>query len=237
MIVAEKFNFSTVKGISLKQLEAHYKLYEGYVNKLNEIWNITKDADEFEDPNTTYSSMRSLKLGETYALDGVKLHNLYFENITGMDKGRPSSEMLQLIKRDFISYDNFLSYLKKVGLSMRGWAIVAIDPLDGKLHIIGSDAHDVGAVWESYPLLVLDVYEHAYFYDFTTERAKYIDIFLQNINWNVVNKRLEEYKMHHGPKGAKSGKGVMGTEMKKDRSYSRYCPNWIFDEETLQIIE
>lgn len=237
MVVAEKFDFSTVKGITLKQLEEHYKLYEGYVNKLNEIWNITKDADEFEDPNTTYSSMRSLKLGETYALDGVKLHELYFENITGVNKGRPSNEMLQLIRRDFISYDNFLSYLKKVGQSMRGWAIVTIDHLDGKLHIIGSDAHDVGAVWESHPLLVLDVYEHAYFYDFTTARGKYIDIFLQNINWNVVNKRLEEYIMHHGVKGVKSSKGVMGTETKKDKSRARYCPNWIFDEETMKIIE
>lgn len=191
-IKKQNYNFSTVKGISLNQLQQHYKLYEGYVNKLNEIWTMPIDAAKYGQGNSTYSPMRSLKLGETYALNGVNLHQLYFENMIG-GNNKPFGPILNLIIRDFKSYENFLEYLKKVGLSMRGWAILAMDPLDNKLHIIGSDAHDVGAVWLSYPLLVLDVYEHAYMIDFGIDRNKYIDRFIENINWAVVNNRLARY--------------------------------------------
>lgn len=186
------FNFSTVKGITEDQLMQHYKLYSGYVKKLNELWNFPVDARKYGEGNSTYSNMRSLKLGETYALDGITLHQLYFENICNSFK-KPYGEILNLITRDFKSFENFKEYLTNVGLSMRGWAILVIDPIDNKLHIIGSDAHDVGALWNCYPLLVMDVYEHAYFIDFQTDRKKYIQIFIENINWKIVNERLEKY--------------------------------------------
>ncbi|WP_376774528.1 superoxide dismutase [Clostridium thailandense] len=193
-LTPKEYNFSSVQGMTLKQLQQHYKLYEGYVSKMNEIWNIPNNAKDFPNSNSTYSKMRSLKLGETYALDGVKLHELYFQNMTG-DFNNPAGEIVKLIKRDFGSFEDFLGYLKEVGLSVRGWAILAIDPLDNRLHVFGSDAHDVGAVWNSYPLLVMDVYEHAYFLDFATDRSKYIDIFIKNINWKVVNQRLRQYNL------------------------------------------
>ncbi|MTK13112.1 MAG: superoxide dismutase [Clostridiaceae bacterium] len=193
-LTPKEYDFSSVQGITSKQLQQHYKLYEGYVSKMNEIWNIPNDAKEFKDSNATYSKMRSLKLGETFALDGVKLHQLYFQNMTG-GFNNPTGEIIKLIKRDFNSYENFLQYFKNVGLAVRGWAILAIDPLDNRLHVFGSDAHDVGAVWKSYPLLIMDVYEHAYFMDFGTDRSKYIDTFIKNINWRIVNGRLQKYDM------------------------------------------
>lgn len=193
-LTPKEYDFSSVQGISLKQLQQHYKLYEGYVSKINEIWNIPNDAKEFKDSNATYSKMRSLKLGETFALDGVKLHQLYFQNMTG-GFNNPTGEIIKLIKRDFNSCENFLQYFKNVGLAVRGWAILAIDPLDNRLHVFGADAHDVGAVWDAYPLLVMDVYEHAYFMDFGTDRSKYIDTFIKNINWRIVNGRLQKYNM------------------------------------------
>jgi len=76
---------------------------------------------------------------------------------------------------------------------MRGWAVLTIDLLDNKLHIIGSDSHDTGTVWLSCPILIMDVYEHAYFMDFGTDRKKYISAFIENINWNVLNERFEKY--------------------------------------------
>lgn len=191
-IKAQTFDFKSIQGISTKQLEEHYKLYIGYVNKLNEIWNIPYTPEGFTGSNPTYSKMRSLKLGETYALDGVKLHQLYFENMTG-GNNTPNGPTLNSIINEFSSYDTFISYFTNVGLSMRGWAILSIDPLDNKFHIIGSDAHDVGAVWHSHPILVMDVYEHAYFMDFGTDRGKYISTFIKNINWNVLNNRFEKY--------------------------------------------
>lgn len=193
IINIKKFNFNNIKGISKNQLEQHYKLYEGYVNKLNEIWKISDTFPNFDGSNPTYSRMRSLKLGESYSLDGVKLHELYFENMD-YKYNKPFGNMLSLIGRDFNSYNRFLEYFKSVGLSMRGWCVLCIDPIDERLHIIGQDAHDVGSIWNSIPLLVMDVYEHAYMIDFGINRNKYIDVFIENINWNIVNKRLKHYE-------------------------------------------
>ena len=186
------FDFNSVKGISIKQLDEHYKLYAGYVSKLNEIWNTPYIPANYTDSNATYSKMRSLKLGETYSLDGVKLHNLYFENMTG-GSNTPYGPIYNAIIDEFSNYDTFISYLTNVGLSMRGWVVLTIDLLDNKLHIVGSDSHDTGAIWLSYPILIMDVYEHAYFMDFGTDRKKYISTFIENINWNVLNERFEKY--------------------------------------------
>ncbi|WP_010295789.1 superoxide dismutase [Clostridium senegalense] len=188
----ETFNLNSVEGISIRQLEEHYKLYVGYVNKLNEIWSVPYMSNDFTGSNPTYSKMRSLKLGETYALNGVKLHELYFENMTN-GNNNPSGVLLNAIENQFSSYENFISYFTNVGLAVRGWVILCIDPIDNRLHIIGSDLHDQGAVWLSYPILVMDVYEHAYFMDFGTDKAKYMDTFIKNVNWDVLNERLQRY--------------------------------------------
>lgn len=207
------FDFKSVKGISTKQIDEHYKLYTGYVNKLNEIWNTPYIPDNYTDSNATYSKMRSLKLGETYSLNGVKLHNLYFENMTG-GSNTPYGPLFNAIINQFLTYDNFISYLTNVGLSMRGWAVLTLDLLDNKLHIIGSDAHDIGAVWLSCPILIMDVYEHAYFMDFGTDRKKYISTFIENINWNVLNERFEKYV---SPLNSRNMRFI-------DINNNRYCP-------------
>jgi len=188
-IKPKTYDLKSINGISMRQLDEHYKLYVGYVNKLNEIWNTPYIPSDFTGSNTTYSKMRSLKLGETYALDGVKLHQLYFENMIG-GNNTPYGPVLDAIIDEFSSFENFISYFTNVGLSMRGWAVLTIDSMDNKLHIIGSDLHDTGAVWLSHPILVMDVYEHAYFMDFGTDRAKYISTFIKNINWKVLNDRF-----------------------------------------------
>ncbi|GIM28949.1 superoxide dismutase [Clostridium polyendosporum] len=193
-IVPKNYAFATVKGITQKQLQEHYTIYKGYVTKLNEIDSASRNAADFPNPNATYSSLRSLKLGETYALDGIKLHELYFENITN-STCCIDGEMLKLIKNQWNSYENFMSYIKNTGLSMRGWIIIALDPLTYRLRVIGSDAHDVGAVWDCYPILVIDVYEHAYFLDFGTNKGKYLEVIFENINWKVVNKRIQIHYM------------------------------------------
>jgi len=204
----EIFDFNTVKGISKKQLDEHYKLYTGYVTKLNEIWNTPYVPSNYTDNNPTYSKMRSIKLGETYSIDGVKLHNLYFENMTG-GNNTPCGPIFNAIVNEFGSYATFISYLTSVGLSMRGWAILTIDSIDRKLHVTGSDSHDNGAIWQSFPLLIMDVYEHAYFMDFGTDRKKYIATFIENINWDVLNQRFEKY--------------ILQSQF-MDMNKGRYCP-------------
>lgn len=187
----EKVNFqynSTINAVSKKQYDVHLALYEGYINKINEIWNELMTAPDREKANATYSKYRGLKKGETYALDGVILHELYFDNLGGRNNN-PSASALQLINSFFGSYDNWKQDFIACGKAARGWAVLAYDQRSKSLINILSDAHDEGIVWNAYPLIVMDVYEHAYFIDYENKKADYIDKFLSNINWDIVNKR------------------------------------------------
>ncbi|GAA0784904.1 superoxide dismutase [Hathewaya limosa] len=185
------YDFCTIKGLTPEQISQHYKLYVGYVNTINKIDNFSKNYKCYPGPNPTYSPMRCLKLGESYSFDGVKLHELYFENITNSNC-YISDNLKKLICSQWCSFNNFLGYLKSVCLSMRGWAIVTYDCLTCSLRITGSDLHDEGGLWCACPILVIDVYEHAYFMDFGTDRSKYVDVIFDNLNWKVISLRLAQ---------------------------------------------
>lgn len=191
----KRFYFKSVKGISLNQLEQHYQLYVGYVNKWNEIQRILDRTPDFPDPNSTFSLLRGLQKGQSYALNGIKLHELYFANLGA---GHPYdqekfTELSRLLRRDFAGYEVFTRRFVETAQTVRGWVVLAIDPIDERLHIFGSDAHDEGSIWMAWPLLVLDVYEHAYMIDFGINRREYLKVFMQNVNWAVVHDRLQAY--------------------------------------------
>lgn len=190
LIKPKKYDFSKVKGISRNQLEQHYKLYEGYVHNLNKIME-TLQKKEALTTGTTYSESRSLALGETYALNGTKLHELYFENICALQI-QPLGLAYKWILRDYGSYEQWQKKFTAFALSVRGWVVFTFDPIDGRTHIIGQDAHDQGSIINATPLLILDVYEHAYMIQFGIDRKAYIDVFYQNIDWDIVNQRAEE---------------------------------------------
>lgn len=182
-IGAKKFNFDDVKGISEKQLNQHYQLYLGYINSLD---NIMTTLSTEQQNNYEY---RGLKEGESYSLNGVILHELYFSNL-GQTPVKPARELIWLINRNFGNYHNWLNDFLYTAKVARGWAILAYDYRDESLHNIMQDAHNVGVVWQAWPLLVLDVYEHAYMIDFGINKEKYLEIFKQNIDWTVINKRF-----------------------------------------------
>jgi len=190
-IQAKKYNFHGVYDLSEKQLKQHEMLYENYVQKLNQVRTLLVEDKDFAGTNSTFSRLRSLKLAESYTLNGVKLHELYFENIIGAGK-RPYPPLMDAIVEDFGSVEHFIDKFKAVGMAMRGWAVLVWDPLDEGLHVIGQDAHDEGSTIGTIPLLVLDVYEHAYMIDYGIAKKEYIDIFIKNINWDVVNVRYLE---------------------------------------------
>ncbi|MDE4541486.1 Fe-Mn family superoxide dismutase [Thermoanaerobacterium sp. R66] len=186
-LIPKKYNL-VLNGISQKALQEHYKLYEGYVSKTNEIWEKLTTSDR-EKANATYSEYRELKLEETYALDGVKLHELYFENLGGT--GGPATGIIaSMIKCDFVSYENWLNDFKACALSSRGWTVLCFDPIDLKLHNYLQDLHNHGIISRSIPLLIIDTYEHAYFIDYGTDKKGYIDAFMNNVKWDEVNKRV-----------------------------------------------
>jgi Fe-Mn family superoxide dismutase len=178
-------------GISRASIEAHYKLYQGYVAKRNEILGKLADVD-LAQANQVYSELRALKVELTFAVGGIKNHELYFAHLGG-GGGEPGGSFASLVRRDFGSVEAWRSDLRATGLAGRGWAWTAYDWDEGHLFNYIGDAQNAFPVWNATPLVALDVYEHAYFLDYQTDRASYIDAFFDNLDWDVVNGWVDQY--------------------------------------------
>ena len=177
-------------GISEKTLAIHHdKLYAGYVAKVNEVREKLQNVD-LSTANQSYSDLRSLKDGESFALNGVYLHEDYF-NVLGGDGRVSDSSLRDAIAAEFGSLETFEKLFKACGMAARGWVVLAHDTHDGKLHLYTADAHNQGGVWGAIPVLVLDVYEHAYFLDYGADRKAYIEDYWKNLNWGAANAVFE----------------------------------------------
>lgn len=181
-----KFN---IKGTELteRQLTEHMKLYEGYCRKIDEIKNKILLVER--DGNPTYSEIRELKLEEGFCLNAIKLHEIYFENIS--QKRDITQRALKIINDNFGNYENWKKEFLSIAISARGWLVLAYDLNDNKLHNYLSDMHNQGGIWNSVPILVLDMYEHSYFIDFGANRKSYVEWFLTHINWKIIEIRIE----------------------------------------------
>ena len=180
-------------GISRASVEAHYKLYQGYVNKRNEILGKLQTVDASAG-NQVYSEIRALKVDLTFAIGGVKNHEIYFEHLGG-GGGDPEGLIGELIQRDFGSVQAWRDDLRGTGMGGRGWAWTAYDWDEQRLFNYIGDTQNTYPIWNATPLVALDVYEHAYFLDYQTDRASYIDAFLANLDWGVVNDWVSKYQI------------------------------------------
>jgi len=191
VIKPEEFTHNGVNAVSPAQFEAHYKLYKGYVDKVNEI---TRKLEEPNNgagsANSTYSLYRGLKESESFALDGCILHELYFENLGGEFR-EPLEKANKIINKQFGQMQNFLADLTACCMAARGWCVFIYEHRTETFRNIMLDAHNVGNILLGYPLLAIDMYEHAYFLDYQTDKAKYIKAVIDDINWNVVERRIE----------------------------------------------
>ncbi|GHU50926.1 superoxide dismutase [Clostridia bacterium] len=184
-----KFDYET-SVVSQKQFNAHIKLYDGYVENFNKIERDKNSltAEELGGANTTYSAARNVGTSETFALDAVILHELYFENL-GDSECKRSEKVDEILSKNFGGVSEFSAKFKAAGLAARGWVVLAYSFRAESCNIFAQDAHDAGVVHESRPLLVLDMYEHAYFLDYATDKGAYIDNFLLGVNWAKVAER------------------------------------------------
>lgn len=190
MIEKVQFTYNDeITVVNQEQYEAHIRLYEGYVTNINKVDDaLSKDAER-DQANTTFSFYRECKRGETFALNGVILHELYFENIGGtIDEAAQGT--VEQIEIDFGSMQNWQEDFIATAKASRGWAILCYDQRSRKLRNISLDAHDLGNIAYSAPILVLDMYEHAYFLQYADKKADYINNFMANIEWNVVEGRI-----------------------------------------------
>ena len=193
---ARQFDLSNLKGISDETLEMHFKLYEGYVketNKLNEkIAEFIKDAKVDQDEFAEYSEL-TRRMGFEY--NGMVLHEYYFDNMKQGGLGDPerTSGFFRAAEESFGSYDIWKSDFVGIG-KMRGvgWAICYENPANGRLSNHWITLHETGNVAGFNPVLVMDVWEHAFLLDYKpAERPKYIEAFFSNIDWNVCDQRLK----------------------------------------------
>ncbi|MBC7645167.1 MAG: superoxide dismutase [Thermoleophilia bacterium] len=177
--------WTKLEGISEKTMREHWKLYEGYVGKWKEIEGKLALADTAS-ANQIFSDWRALKVDLSFAIGGVKNHQLYFGTLGG-NGAAPTSWIGEAIDRQWGSYDKFVAEFKATGLASRGWAYLAYDWDTGLLGIYAGDAQNTFPIWNASLLLAPDVYEHAYFADFGVNRAAYIDAWFKNLDWSAVD--------------------------------------------------
>ena len=188
-LISKNFNFTNVKYMSASQLSQHYTLYIRYIDSLNKVNADLELNNMYTSCNSNYSQIRSFEKATTFCLDSIKLHELYFENLTG-NNNKVYGNVENIINDNFGSYKNFVDKFKCIALSMRGWVTFSYDMFNDDYFIYGQDSHDVGVVLCAKPLIVLDVYEHAYMIDYGIDRSKYVDVFFENLDFELVNKRL-----------------------------------------------
>lgn len=193
---AKSFDLSDLKGISNETLAMHFKLYEGYVtntNTLNEkIAELIKDGELDATKTAAFSEMKR-RFGFEY--NGMVLHEYYFGNMMKQGTGDATKEtaFYRAAEESFGSYEvwkaDFVSTGKMRGV---GWAACYQDPSTGAISNHWIDLHETGNVAGFSPILIMDVWEHAFIKDYApAERPKYIEAFFENINWDAVSGRLK----------------------------------------------
>jgi Fe-Mn family superoxide dismutase len=176
-----------IKGLSDESLKNHFTLYEGYVKNVNSMLGL---LDGKELGTVEYSEIQR-RFG--WEWNGMRLHELYFENLRKEQKNITAGKLRKEIERIYSSYQKWQENFTSVG-TMRGigWVILYYDQKANELFNVWINEHDQGHFAGASPLLVMDVFEHAYMLDYGTKKAGYIETFSKAIDWDVVSKRFNE---------------------------------------------
>jgi Fe-Mn family superoxide dismutase len=176
-------------GFSETLLKNHFILYNGYVTNVNKVMDIlTTMVKEGKIGTPEYAELKR-RVG--FEFNGMRLHEYYFENLGGKLAINKEGKLGRKLALDFGSYENWEKDFKGTG-SMRGigWAILYQDSVNGQLFNQWINEHETGHPAGCAPILIMDVFEHAFFTDYGLKRADYIEAFFKNINWGIVEKRL-----------------------------------------------
>ena len=182
-------NLIGLPGFSEKILKDHFGLYQGYVNNFNKLDETLMAMEKERKFNVPEFAELNRRLG--WEFNGMRLHELYFENLSKesieIDK---NSELYGKINKEWESFEAFEKDFRAMA-AMRGigWIVLYYDKENGRLFNVWINEHDVGHFSGCVPLLIMDIFEHAYLIDYGTKRADYIDAFMKVIDWKVVEKR------------------------------------------------
>jgi len=177
-----------MKGFSETLLKNHFTLYQGYVTNTNKVMDGL--AALLKDGKTATPEFAEFKRRLGWEFNGMRLHELYFGNLGGNGAIDKAGRLAKKIETDFGNYEAWEKDFKATG-AMRGigWTVLYEDNVSGKLFNQWINEHDVGHPAGCVPVLVLDVFEHAFITDYQLKRADYIEAFFQNIDWAVAEGR------------------------------------------------
>ena len=188
---AQTFKIPELKGISAKNIEEHLKLYAGYVKFSNYIQNqiteLSKEGDKW------VYEIAELQRRFAFEHDGMKNHEIFFSQFEGgpalLDK---EGKLMRQIQKDFGTYDAFLARLKAVAMTRGvGWMMLYYCSESGHLLTQWVDEQHVGHLYGPKIILALDMWEHAFVYDYpTSEKKKYVEAFFENLSWAKVEERF-----------------------------------------------
>lgn len=179
-----------MEGFSETLLKNHFTLYQGYVTNTNKLMEtLGQMLKEGKTGNPEYAELKR-RFG--WEFNGMRLHEYYFENLGGKGGIDKTGKLSKKISESFGSYEEWEKDFRGVG-AMRGigWAVLYLDDLSGNLFNCWINEHDVGHLAGCTPILILDVFEHAFMIDYGLKRADYIAAFFKNINWKAAEGRLK----------------------------------------------
>jgi Fe-Mn family superoxide dismutase len=182
-----------MEGFSETLLKNHFTLYQGYVTNTNKLTDALGQI--LKEGKTGTPEYAELKRRLGWEFNGMRLHEYYFENLGGKGGISKAGKLYQKLVESFGSYEAWEKDFKATG-SMRGigWAVLYQDVLSGNFINFWINEHDVGHPSGGMPILIMDVFEHAFMIDYGLKRADYIEAFFRNINWAELEKRLLLHK-------------------------------------------
>ena len=194
-----KFNLPELQGLSPKQIEVHLKLYAGYVKFTNHLREVLADLRKDTEKNAYALGEVVRRLG--FEFNGMRLHEYYFGGFEGSSKDiNPDSPLAKALVEKYGSFDEFIIHFKSIGL-MRGigWSILYYDPVGKTPHVAWVGDHELGMLAGLPIIAAMDMWEHAYMVDYVpAEKTKYVEAYLANLNWEVMERRFEETKVSSG---------------------------------------
>ncbi len=178
-----------MKGFSETLLKNHFTLYQGYVTNTNKAADTLSQM--LKDGKTGTPEYAELKRRFGWEFNGMRLHELYFENLKGGGGVDRAGKLAKKMERDFGGVDAWEKDFKACG-TMRGigWVVLYYDAAGDRLFNVWINEHDVANLAGCVPVLIMDVFEHAYMTDYQLKRADYIEAFFSNINWKTVEARI-----------------------------------------------
>ena len=188
----KQFNVTT-DFLSEKSINNHIELYKGYVENFNKV-SAELDSADRSNVNSNHSDYRNKKLDETYNLNGIYLHELYFGNI-GDNNSQINMDTLPYMRlnRDFGTFDDWQKDFIACSLSSRnGWSVTYLNFYTQSYMNCFIDSHSKDVPAGMYPVIVMDMWQHAYYKDYLKDTKTYLVAMMKQLNWHVIDERFKK---------------------------------------------